>query len=403
MSRPGPPPVPGRSPEERERARREREARRAGRPRDSGDGVPLARLEEQLRRLRRPAGGGGRARNRIATVLVLIAGLVVLWFLVSLFQPFHGDGEGEVRVVIPRGAGVGDIGDLLEDKGVIDSPFFFQLRASLSGQRGDLKPGPHTLARDMSYGDALEELTSDPSKTTLTVTIPEGKSRHEAAQFVSASGFDGDYVKATERSRAFDPREYDAPRGADLEGFLFPATYELRGDASVEALVRRQLEAFTENFGSVSLRAARRKNLTAYDVLIIASLIEREVAVPRERRLVASVIYNRLSQGVPLGIDATTRYETNNWTEPIDPADLERDTPYNTRLNRGLPPGPIGNPGLASIRAAAGPADTSYLYFVVKPGTCGEHDFSTTFAEFQRDAARYERERERQGGSPTEC
>jgi UPF0755 protein len=336
-------------------------------------------------------------------VLVLLTGLIVLWFLVSLFQPFHGDGEGEVRVVIPRGASVGDIGDLLEDKGVIDSPFFFQLRATLSGQRGDLKPGPHTLERDMSYGDALEELTADPSKTTLTVTIPEGKSRREAAGFVSAAGFEGDYVQATDGSSELDPREYDAPRGADLEGFLFPATYELRGDAGVELLVRRQLEAFRENFGSVSFRAARRKNLTAYDVLIIASLIEREVAVPRERRLVASVVYNRLSQGIPLGIDATTRYETNNWTEPIDPADLERDTPYNTRLNRGLPPGPIGNPGLASMRAAARPADTNYLYFVVKPGTCNEHDFSTTFAEFQRDSARYERERRRQGGSPTEC
>jgi UPF0755 protein len=136
---------------------------------------------------------------------------------------------------------------------------------------------------------------------------------------------------------------------------------------------------------------------------VIASLIDREVAVPQERRLVASVIYNRLGQGIPLGIDATTRYETNNWTEPLTQSELERDTPYNTRVNQGLPPGPIGNPGLASVRAAANPANTDYLYYVVKPGTCGEHDFSTTYAEFQRDASRYERERQRQGGSPTEC
>ena len=404
MSRPGPPPIPGRSPEERERARRERESRRASR----GDGS-LATVEERLKRLPRAGrdDDGGRRRGpsraRIATVAALLGGLVVIWFVVSLFQPFHGDGEGEVRLVVPRGASVGDIADLLEERGVIDSPFFFQLRATVSGQRDDLKPGPHTLERDMSYGEALDELTADPSKTTVTVTIPEGKSRREAAGFVSAAGLQGDYVRATERSPALDPRDYDAPRGADLEGFLFPATYELRGDASAEALVRRQLEAFRENFASVSLRSAKRKNLTAYDVLIIASLIEREVAVPRERRLVASVIYNRLSQGVPLGIDATTRYETNNWTEPIEQSELERDTPYNTRINRGLPPGPIGNPGLASIRAAAGPAGTDHLYYVQEVCGGGAHEFTDSFAEFQRLADAYERKRQELGRAPTEC
>jgi uncharacterized YceG family protein len=402
--------VPGRSPEERERARREREARRAARARGAkSDGVSLASLEERLRRVPRPGrdGAGGRRprlpRTRIATVAALVGGLLVIWFLVSLFQPFHGDGDGEVRVVVPRGAGVGDIAELLEEKGVIDSPFFFQLRATLGGERGDLKPGPHTLERDMSYGDALEELTTDPSKKTVTVTIPEGKSRREAATFVSAAGFSGDYVKATERSRELDPRDYGAPRGAELEGFLFPATYELRGDATVEALVRRQLEAFRENFGTVSLRAAKRKSLSAYDVLIIASLIDREVAVPRERRLVASVIYNRLGQGVPLGIDATTRYETNNWTEPLEQSELERDTPYNTRVNRGLPPGPIGNPGVASMKAAASPASTGYLYYVQKVCGGGAHEFTESFAEFQRLANAYERKRQELGRAPTEC
>jgi len=126
--------------------------------------------------------------------------------------------------------------------------------------------------------------------------------------------------------------------------------------------------------------------------------------VARERPLIASVIYNRLREGIPLGIDATIRYATNNWDRPLRESELQNPSPYNTRLNKGLPPGPIGSPGLESIRAAARPARTGFLFYVVKPGTCGEHDFSETDAEFQRDVARYNREREARGGrSPTEC
>jgi uncharacterized YceG family protein len=174
--------------------------------------------------------------------------------------------------------------------------------------------------------------------------------------------------------------------------------------SSVRGLVRKQVQAFEQNFRQVSLRAARRKNLTAYDVLIIASMVEREAQLDEERPIIASVIYNRLSQGEPLGIDATIRFATENWTRPLTQSELRIDSPYNTRTNAGLPPGPIGSPGLESIRAAARPADTDFLFYVVKPGTCGEHEFSTTLAEFERDAARYNAERERRGGqSPTDC
>ena len=169
-------------------------------------------------------------------------------------------------------------------------------------------------------------------------------------------------------------------------------------------LVERQLQTFKREFPKVDLRAAKRRNLTAYDVITIASMVEREAQLPRERRLIASVIYNRLREGIPLGIDATVRFATNNWTRPLTQSQLSIDSPYNTRSRRGLPPGPIGSPGLAAMRAAANPRRTGYLFYVVKPGTCGEHDFSETDAEFQKDVDRYNRERERRGGkSPTNC
>ena len=152
------------------------------------------------------------------------------------------------------------------------------------------------------------------------------------------------------------------------------------------------------------MRYARSKNLTTHDVVTIASMVEREAQLEEERPLIAAVIYNRLHDGMPLGIDATIRFATGNYDEPLTESELAVDSPYNTRLNAGLPPGPIGSPGLASIEAAAHPAKVDYLYYVVKPGTCGEHSFSSTAAQFEADVARYNEAREAAGGeSPDTC
>jgi UPF0755 protein len=359
-------------------------------------GPPPDRADES--RSRRPRWG------RILAAVIAAAVLGVgAWFLLSLFQPFHGDGEGDERLVrIPRGSTLGDIAELLERDGVISSAGFFELRARIAGRSGDLKPGPYRLRQNMSYDAVLDRLERGVPPNVVIVTVPEGRSRREVAPLVRR--LDGDYMPATRRSPVLDPRDYRARGARSLEGFLFPATYELKKGQPVNRLVERQLEAFKQNFDRVGLSYARSKNLTPYDVLIIASMVEREAQVPRERRLIASVIYNRLSQGIPLGIDATIRFALNQWDEPLKESELENPTPYNTRENPGLPPGPIGNPGLASIRAAARPARSDYLFYVVKPGTCGEHAFSSTNAQFEEDVARYNAARERRGGrSPTDC
>ncbi len=173
------------------------------------------------------------------------------------------------------------------------------------------------------------------------------------------------------------------------EGFLFPATYEFTKLTPSERLVRDQLRAFRRSWRKVDLRYARSKNLTPYDVLIIASMIEKETVVAAERRLVAAVIYNRLRNRMPLGIDATIRYGRDvPGTEPLKQSDLESDDPYNTRLRLGLPPTPIANPGLASMRAAANPARVDYLYFVRK-GESSRHFFTASEAEFCQKSLEY--------------
>jgi UPF0755 protein len=339
--------------------------------------------------------------RRIALGATAIAVVVLL----ALFQPFKDDGGEPVRVTIPKEAGVGKIADILDDRDVVASATLFEVRATIGGNRGDLKPGVYQLRRDMPYGDAIDRLVAGPSREIIQLTIPEGLSRREIAPIAGRAGVRGDYVRASAETSLINARDYGLQKEPEsLEGFLFPATYELRSGASAQTLVPRQLAAFRDNLAQVDLAYARRKNLTAFDVVTIASMVEREAQQPRERKLVAAVIYNRLKQGIALGIDATVRYATGNWQQPLTQSQLAIDSPYNTRSNAGLPPGPIGNPGLASLQAAANPARVGYLYYVVKPGTCGEHAFSSTSAEFERDRQRYNEAREAAGGnSPTKC
>jgi UPF0755 protein len=438
---------------ERERRRRERAERRSargglkgvfGRKRTaSGDGVPAAPTgaaatdgsgaveqrpmptEEPTTvrptRMQRARAGVRRRlpnrppaetvrRRRIAAIVALAIGAIVVWLGLALFQPLGGDGDGRVVVKIPKGAAAGEVGEILERKGVISGgpplvsgSTLFRLRLSMAGKGDEIQSGSYVLDSGMSYGAAIDELTAPPSQRPTPVVIPEGYTRDQIARIAKDSGLKGNYKKATVSSNQLNLGRYGANRAENLEGFLFPATYELQRRSSVEDLVGRQLEEFRRSFKKVDMDYARSKNLTPYDVLIIASMIDREVQVPRERKLVAEVIYNRLEIGEPLYIDATIRYATGNYDKPLTQSELETDSPYNTRLAAGLPPGPIGNPGLDAIEAAADPGRGNNRFFVVKPGTCGEHFFTGSEQEFNAAADRYQRALEREGGSPTEC
>lgn len=232
------------------------------------------------------------------------------------------------------------------------------------------------------------EPAPEPALRTFTLTIPEGYSRAQTAELAREAGLRGDYVQASKGQ----------------EGFLFPDTYELEKGASADALVQLQRQTFEQRMAGVDMRYARSKNLTERDVVTIASMVEEEAQLEEERPLIAAVIYNRLREGIPLGIDATVRFATGNYTQPLTESELATESPYNTRVNAGLPPGPISSPGLASLEAAARPAEVDYLYYVVKPGTCGEHAFSSSDAEFQQDVASYNEAREAAGGeSPDSC
>jgi UPF0755 protein len=252
-------------------------------------------------------------------------------------------------------------------------------------------------------GDEAEPapVETTPPLQTLRIIFPEGFTRREMADRVAAvreiaiskrgvtprltkTG----YLEAS--GAAVPPAEFRKDwKLSSIEGFLFPATYEFTKLTSSAKLVSDQLRAFRRSWRKVNLRYARSKNLTPYDVLIIASMIEEETVVPRERRLVAAVIYNRLRNDMPLGIDATIRYGRDvPGTEPLKQSDLQSDSPYNTRRFLGLPPTPITNPGLASMKAAANPARVDYLYFV-RIGSSNRHYFTASEAEFCQKSLEY--------------
>jgi len=244
----------------------------------------------------------------------------------------------------------------------------------------------------------------------VTVVIPEGETRLQIARIAASDGLTGSYLAASKSSPLLNPAHYGAPAGTpDLEGFLFPATYEMNPGAPVTQLVEEQLVAFKRAFGAGMILRAQHLHTTAYRVLIIASMIEREAKMARDRPLIAAVIYNRLNQGIPLGIDATVYYALAlrsgiaAYSHELTEAQLHIDSPYNTRLHAGLPPTPISNPGAASIEAAAHPAHVPYLYYVLAADGCGEHVFSTTYAQFERNAAAYRAAVSKNGGHPPAC
>jgi len=361
-----------------------------------------------------PLGPFLRHPFRVLGVVVLI---VVLLFLNALFQPFHGDGHGKVAVVIPKGSSVGEVGELLEKKGVISGGFIidgstlFQARVTLSGDRSNLIAGKRVMEKDMSYGDAIDELTTESKPIEakskpgiISVTIPEGQSRPITAQLVKEDGIKGNYMKATKKSKILDPAEYGGKGAKNLEGFLYPDTWEFNTRKPVKNLVALQLKDFKKKIKKIKMKYAKSKNLTVYDVVTIASMIEREAGVPKQRKLVSSVIYNRLHEGMTLGIDSTIRFATGNYEKPLTQSELESDSPYNTRTTPGLPPGPINSPGLAALNAAAHPANTDYLFYVNNPNSCNELAFAKTEEEFFADAAKYEKAREKNGGNePSTC
>jgi len=258
--------------------------------------------------------------------------------------------------------------------GVLGSLALGALRESAPPPAPTVPPPPKPLKIIFPEGFTVEQMAE-----RISAVNKIAKERRNVTPKLNAA----EYTQLTRRSKL--PGEFEGDGNSrPLEGFLFPATYEFLPKTTTKQLVNKQIVAFHKAWDQLDLSYAKSKNLTAYDVLIIASMIEKETLAPDERPKVAAVIYNRLKLGMSLGIDATLRYGLDiPPTESIRQSQLDSDNPYNTRKRPGLTPTPIANPGLASMQAAAHPANVDYLFFVRKPDKV-HHFFTASADEFER-------------------
>lgn len=331
----------------------------------------------------------------IALVVVLvIAGVAAgtAWQLLYRAENSVAAGQ-QVEFTVKRGQTVEQIGVALAQQGIVRNALMFRLTARNSEQANQLKPGTYNLATGMPYGLVLDKLVSGPDVVYYDVTIPEGfTARRVAARFAEETG--------VSKAEMLDLVMHGAPQFEDdhpyleeshdgsLEGFLFPKTYHVKQGTEPEAIVEMMLDQFDEEIAEVDLSYAKKRNLDVRDVVTIASIIEREVRLKREYRLVASVVYNRLKLPMRLQLDSTVFYGLPEGTKILRKADLEANTPWNTYSRDGLPLTPICNPGIEAIKAAAKPKQTAYLYYVLTSKD-GSQTFATNYTDFLKAVRKY--------------
>lgn len=350
--------------------------------------------------------------RRVVVTLVVLVGLAVIagaWLVHELKQPYRGYTQAQVFVDIPRGTSRWDIAGILKEKGVIRSQVAFVVLSKWR-RRSAPEAGEYRFDHPMTPLQVFAQIAGG-HIYVHTVVIPEGWTIFDIAHELEKQGLcrHEDFLKV-----AGDPSlVHDiAPNAHSLEGFLFPSTYEFSKYTTPQEMAATMVHHFREEWSKLNAdvppqssedppkatrahamaREEALQPLSAIEVITLASLIERETPQPKERPIVASVFYNRLRIGLPLQCDPTVQYALDLAGTPksgITPEDLHVASPYNTYLHRGLPPGPIANPGDASLLAALHPAHTHYLYFVANDS--GGHFFSATLAEHNRNVARYRR------------
>lgn len=316
----------------------------------------------------------------IVAVLAIAGGVGVGWYRAGL-QPVAAGGEPTI-VFIPAGTGVAGIVERLESAGVLRDATAFRVMLTLSGLGGKLQAGHYELAPTMTAREIAAKLASG-DVASFRVTIPEGFTLAQIADRMAEKGdLDrAEFLAAATGAALGEEAPLPLPEGP-LEGYLFPETYDFRYDDPPATMVRAMVRELDERFVAPNREAIAARGLSLHEIITLASLVEREARVPQERALIAGVIQHRLDIGMRLQIDATVQYALPEHKSRLTFADLKVDSPYNTYLHAGLPPGPIASPGLPSLMAALRPARTDALFYVARPD--GTHLFTRTYEEHQQ-------------------
>jgi UPF0755 protein len=355
------------------------------------------RDREELDALKQSGSGRVQRKRRSNAGPAMLGVLLVLGVLGAIFIIYSAATGGEnepapgdsARVQVVKGDTLSDVAAKLQEAGIIESAFVFELQARYEGYGTEIKTGRYTFQPGQNSGKILHKLTVGQAAPTITVTIPEGLTIEETAGTVAAdSSVPAPAFEKAARRTDYGYAFLDNPSVKTTEGYLFPAKYDFEKRVTARQIVDRLLEQYLLETQDLDFADAKeRLDLTEHQVVTVASLIEKEAATPKERPLIASVIYNRMHEDMPLQIDATIQYALNKPKTNLSLTDLKVDSPYNTYKNKGLPPGPICSPGRESLQAALNPANTDYLYYVLEAN--GEkHFFTKSYDDFLREKAK---------------
>jgi peptidoglycan lytic transglycosylase G len=326
-------------------------------------------------------------RNAGPTVLGLVLVVGVLGTIYLIYATATGESyqasQGPVKIEVVKGDTLSSVAEKLERAGAIENAFMFKVRARLDEQSAKIQTGEYTFKASEDDDEILAKLAAGEAAPILAITVPEGLNLEQTSQEIAKqSGVSAAEFEEAARRTDYGYGFLEDPAIESTEGFLFPKKYEFEEGTTAAQMVVRMLEQYLLETQTLEISGAQeRLNLTEYELLTVASLIEREASNPEERPLVASVIYNRLRKDMPLQIDATVLYALDRPAEELSFADLKIDSPYNTYGNTGLPPGPICSPGRESLEAAINPAQTDYLYYVLK-SNAEEHFFTGNYDRF---------------------
>lgn len=295
-----------------------------------------------------------------------------------------------ITIEISPGSTLEEIGETLASKKLIKNSRYFVYYGRFTGQDKNMQAGVYQISNTWSVKEILECIGSG-KIVTISVTIPEGFTVKQIGDMLAQKG-----IADSERFQDAIIAEYDYPfldgkTGTStlaLEGFLFPATYQLRPDMTEKEIIEKMLDTFQTAFTDELQQRADEMGFTIKEIVTLASIVEREAQLEEERPKVAAVFLNRLDKGMRLESCASVQYILGKQKETLSNKDLQNPSPYNTYIHAGLPPGPIANPGLASIKAVLYPADVSYLFFVARGD--GSHHFSNTFQEHEQASRRYQ-------------
>jgi UPF0755 protein len=310
--------------------------------------------------------------------------LLTVWFTVrqvkQYMAPVNPFDRTLVEVHIPDKTSTHQVSRLLADEELIKNKKVFVWYCRLRGYDSQLKAGLYQFRRSQSMDEIIDDLVAGRVVSTR-ITIPEGYTLKQMGQLFVAKDIctPEEWEKAVLRSRDFDFLRDIPMRENRLEGFLYPDTYRIRRDTTIDQMIDMMLKRFAQVWNQEFADLAREKGMSVYQVVTVAAMIEKEALFDSERPRIAGVIYNRLQDGMPLQVDATVLYSLGRHKDQVLLKDLEVDSPYNTYRNTGLPPGPIASPGLASLSAALQPENHDYLYYVATSD--GHHVFSRTYAE----------------------